>query len=88
MLADKDKAKAQRVMNATMGDGEDRHQRFAARSWRSTMHEGLLPRLHCAIRGSIRARCISAALAALNRYRRGFTGHVAHPVRSILARRN
>jgi hypothetical protein len=27
-----------------------------------------------AVRGSIRARCISAAPAALNRYPRGFTG--------------
>src|SRR5438093_5409012 len=27
--------------------------------------------------------CISAAPAALNRYPCGFTGHVAHPIRSI-----
>jgi hypothetical protein len=27
--------------------------------------------------------CISAAPAALDRYPRGFTGHVAHPIRSI-----
>jgi hypothetical protein len=27
--------------------------------------------------------CISAAPAALDRYPRGFTGHVAHPSRSI-----
>ena len=29
--------------------------------------------------------CISAAPAALDRYPRGVAGHVAHPVRSILA---
>ena len=28
--------------------------------------------------------CISAAPAALDRYPRGLTGHVAHPIRSVL----
>jgi hypothetical protein len=32
-----------------------------------------------------RLHCISAAPAALDRYPRGVAGHVAHPVRSILA---
>lgn len=50
MLADKDKAKAQRVMNATMGDDEDRHQRFTAQPEDRQRNEGLLPRLRGAIR--------------------------------------
>jgi len=35
-------------------------------------------------RRQCRGLCISAAPAALDRYPRGITGHVAHPSRSIL----
>jgi len=33
--------------------------------------------------GSCHPPCISTAPAALDRYPRGFAGHVAHPIRSI-----
>jgi len=41
---------------------------------------------HRKLRGSIRARSISAAPAVLDRYPHGVTGHVVHGVRSIQAR--
>jgi hypothetical protein len=40
---------------------------------------------HEAIEGQRQQRCISLAPARLDRFPRGFTGHVAHPVRSILS---
>src|SRR6266478_7883829 len=43
-------------------------------------------RLYRPCRSSRSLHCISAAPAALDRYLGGCTGHVAHPVRSIVSR--